>query len=457
MKSKVLVKLFQKKAKLRVKSRMNVPETEKIIGVETFFTHSVGVGGKLRTIVEDFIVEEISKYPPPLENGRYTIARVTDKNWETNQLVRELSNVLHVSRKRISFAGTKDKRALKSRLMSFYKIPVDKLSDIKIKDVKIENVYSSDHAVKIGELLGNKFEIKVRDIVRDVTKKNIQSIASIIERHSGFPNFYGIQRFGITRPITHVVGKHIVNADFEEAVMSYIANPIAGEDKDTYCLRELLQKTYDFSEALACYPDNLSFEKAILNKLVLDSEDFVNALKELPKNLLTMFIYAYQSYLFNRILSERIKRKLPLNKAVVGDIILPFRKNVIEETPVNVRENNIEKVNLQISRGRAFITGLLIGNDSEFSEGEMGEIEHKIIEEEKIDPRDFIIPEIPYLSSSGSRRSLLAPIRNLEYKLEKDELNPDKLLLNLKFELLKGCYATSLLREFMKADDIRSY
>jgi len=29
--------------------------------------------------------------------------------------------------------------------------------------------------------------------------------------------------------------------------------------------------------------------------------------------------------------------------------------------------------------------------------------------------------------------------------------------LNLKFELRKGCYATSLLREFMKADDIRSY
>jgi tRNA pseudouridine13 synthase len=124
---------------------------------------------------------------------------------------------------------------------------------------------------------------------------------------------------------------------------------------------------------------------------------------------------------------------------------------------VKVRENNLEKVNFQVSKGRAFIAGLLIGSDSEFSEGEMGEIEHKIIEEEKIDPRNFIIPDIPYLSSSGSRRPLLATVKNLEYKLEEDELNPRKLLLNLKFELLKGCYATSLLREFMKADDIRSY
>jgi tRNA pseudouridine13 synthase len=294
---------------------MKFLEVEKNIGIETFFTRAGGVGGKLRTIPEDFIVEEISKYPPSSENGRYTIARVTDKNWETNHLVRELSNVLHVSRKRISFAGTKDKRALKSRLMSFYKISRDKLSSINIKDVKIEDIYSSDYAVKIGGLLGNKFEIKVRDIFRDVSKKDIKSTASLIELHGGFPNFYGIQRFGIIRPITHVVGKHIVNADFKEAAMSYIANPMKGEDEDIYRLRERLQKTYDFSEALSSYPDTLSFEKAILNKLVVDPEDFVNALKELPKNLLTMFIYAYQSYLFNRILSERIKRKLPLTKS----------------------------------------------------------------------------------------------------------------------------------------------
>ena len=59
----------------------------------------------------------------------------------------------------------------------------------------------------------------------------------------------------------------------------------------------------------------------MLNKLVVDSEDFIGALKELPKNLLTMFVYAYQSYLFNKKLSRRIQKKLTLNAAVVGDII----------------------------------------------------------------------------------------------------------------------------------------
>ena len=128
-----------------------------------------------------------------------------------------------------------------------------------------------------------------------------------------------------------------------------------------------------------------------------------------------------------------------------------------ENEMILVTDSNIEKVNKQITKNKAFVSGLLLGSDSKFSSGEMGEIEHKIVEEEKIDPRDFIIPEIPFLSSSGSRRPLLAPVNNLEFELIKDDFYRDKLALKLKFELRKGSYATSLLREFMKSDDISSY
>jgi tRNA pseudouridine13 synthase len=85
----------------------------------------------------------------------------------------------------------------------------------------------------------------------------------------------------------------------------------------------------------------------------------------------------------------------------------------------------------------------------------MGEIEREIIDEEKIDYRDLIIPDIPYISSKGSRRAILAQFRNLNYYFKKDDLGND--FVNIKFELTKGCYATSLLREFMKAENIRDY
>jgi tRNA pseudouridine13 synthase len=436
---------------------MKVLGTEKNIGIETFFTPFEGVGGKLRSIPEDFVVREASNYPSEKENGIFTIADVTATNWETNLLVRELSNWLHISRQRIGFAGTKDKRAKTTRLMSFYNIPIDKLSEVKIKDVEIENIYTSGHPIKIGNLIGNIFEIIVRNIDRKIKSDCVKDVASFIVKYGGFPNFYGVQRFGVVRPITHVVGKYIVKSDFEKAAMSYIANPMEGEDEESYLLREQLEKTYDFSEALKSYPNKLNFEKAILNKLVVNPKDFVGALKELPKNLLTMFVYAYQSYLFNRILSERIRKKLPLNEAIAGDIVLPIKKGVIDQNYIMVRENNIEKVNKQISKSKAAISGVLFGSDSVFSDGEMGEIEHKIIDSEKIDPRDFIIPDITYISSLGSRHLLLAFIKGLDFKLIADELNKDKRALILKFELQKGCYATSLLREFMKTDNIRNY
>jgi tRNA pseudouridine13 synthase len=434
---------------------MRILDFEYKIGIEVFLTQYEGIGGKLRTIPQDFVVDEISKYPNEKKDGNYAIAEVSAINWETNHLIKELSDKLHISRKRISFAGTKDKRSKSKRLMSFFKISNDDLNGFNLKDVEIKYLFQTDKPVRIGNLIGNKFDINIRGI-KNINADIIENIYSYIKGNGGFPNFYGIQRFGVIRPITHIVGRYIVNGDFEKAVMAYIGNPMKGEDELSYRLRSELEETLDFSSALKSYPNHLSFEKSMLNKLVVDSNDYVGALNELPRNLLTMFIYAYQSYLFNKIISKRLSKNIPLNRAVIGDIIYPLKKNEIEIREIPVTKLNIEKVNREINRGKAFVTGLLFGSHSNFSKGEMGEIEKNIIEKEKIDHRDFIIPEIPFLSSKGSRRSILALVNNLTYSMKNDNIS-DINYVNIKFELSKGCYATSLLREFMKSDDIKNY
>lgn len=436
---------------------MKSSDFEKNIGIETFFTDHVGIGGKLRTSPEDFIVNEIFLYPKKVENGCFTIAEVSSKNWETHRLVRELSKRLKISQKRICFAGTKDKRACSTQLMSFNNVLEDELSSIKIKDAALKDIYRSDKPIRLGNLLGNRFEITVRNIGKTIQSEQIDMIASYLERHGGFPNFYGVQRFGVIRPITHIVGRHIIHGDFESAVMDYIANPIEGEDEETYRLRDNLHRSRDFSKALQSYPDVLNFEKAMLNRLVVAPDDFVGALQELPKNLLLMFVNAYQSFLFNKMLSERIQKNIPLNEAVIGDIVAPLRKSAIDDQYIMVTKVNIEKVNKQIIKNKAVVTGLLLGCDSVFSKGEMGEIEQAVIEQEKIDYRDFIIPKVPFLSSRGTRRSVLGRINKIDWKLHKDTLQSDKQAVTLKFELQKGCYATSLLREFMKSENARDY
>jgi len=253
------------------------------------------------------------------------------------------------------------------------------------------------------------------------------------------------------------VGKYIVQGEFEKAAMTYIGNPMKGENETTYALRAELEKTRDYAKAFHSYPQALNFEKAMLNKLIQNPSDFIGAFKELPKNLLMMFVNAYESLVFNKILSERIRRNLPIHQAVIGDIIYPMRKNSIVNEIIPVTTSNIDKVNAQISKKKAVVTGLLVGYDSMYADGEMGKIEHAVIDAQKIDPRDFIIPEIPFLSSSGLRRPLLALLPSLEWTLHTDEYTMDRQALTMHFELQKGCYATSLIREIMKSQDPRNY
>jgi tRNA pseudouridine13 synthase len=436
---------------------MKTPDFEHQIGIETYSIHKPGVGGKIRVRIDDFHVTELFLYPPKKDNGHFTIAEVSARNWETHTLVNEIASRLHFSQRRISFAGNKDKRAWSTQLMSFERLAPEHLSQLNIKDVSFENIYQSDVPVRIGDLLGNRFEITVRNIDSAILPEQIKTLISPLETWGGFPNFYGIQRFGVIRPITHLVGKYIVQGEFEKAAMTYVAHPMSGENETTYALREELEKTRNYAKAFQTYPDALNFEKAMLNKLLQNPNDFIGAFKELPKNLLLMFVNAYESILFNKILSERIRRKIPIHHAIVGDIICPVRKNIVTNDFIPVRDANLDKVNKQISKKKAVVSGLLIGCDTVFAEGEMGEIEHAIIESEKIDPRDFIIPEVPFLSSSGTRRPLLALLPSLEWKLHVDELQEENQALTLRFDLQKGCYATCLLREIMKSNDPKNY
>lgn len=437
---------------------VSVPSFEHEIGIDVFFTSPPGIGGKLRVHPEDFMVVERFLYPPQIDFGRFTIAEVRSVNWETHLLVRAFARQLHISQNRIGFAGTKDKRSVSTRLMSFTDIPAEQLRQVHLKDVNVHNVYTSDRMVQLGDLYGNQFRIIIRDIDTEITLDDVKTIIDSIIAASGFPNFFGVQRFGVIRPVNHNIGKCIVQGDFQSAVNWYVGHPHMGESEETYRVREAFDKTSDCKQALAEYPDQLTFEKAILNKLVVAPQDFVGALTALPKKLLMLFINSFQSYLFNKILSARIAAHMPLNQAVIGDVVLPKKNDVIiEDEYISVVESNIPKVNAQLLNYKGFVSGILFGSDPIFAQGTMGNLERTIIEQEQISNHDFIVPDIPFLSSSGSRRAVLVPLSHITYEFSPDSLFPNKQCLELRFELPKGCYATSLLREIMKSPQAQNY
>lgn len=426
---------------------------EALIGLEVYFSEARGIGGRLKRSPEDFLVDEVSSYPERNGSGPYTIAKVTAHNWEMNRLVRELSKALGISREGIGFAGTKDKRAITSQLMSFL-APVDRVEGLSVHQVRVEGAYPSKKALAIGDLIGNRFHIRVTntDLKGEDLTASLDSTAASLQQLGGYPNFFGVQRFGAVRPVTHEVGKWIVKGDFERAVMTYAGNPVPQEGEGTQEARRRLDERRDFQEALDYFPRTLTFERMVIGHLARNPQDYAGAIQVLPPNLQMMFVHAYQSYLFNLMVSERVRRGLPLDRPLVGDVVLPVDRQGLPDHDhgVPVTAKNLDLVERQVRNGRAYVGGVLYGSDSRLSEGEMGEIERKIIEREKLEAKDFMVPQLHQCSSKGSRREVLGMVKDLRY-----EVNEDGILFS--FQLNKGCYATSLLREFMKKGELMDY
>ena len=405
----------------------------------------------IRQLVDDFAVEEITNRVETT-NGKYLIAELTKRNWDTHRLIRELSRILRVSQDRFGWAGTKDKRALTKQRISIWDMSEEELSRVRLKDVELTPVGRSNKKISLGDLWGNRFKITIRDIALSVdeTLDRVKNITRELEK--GAPDFFGVQRFGENRPVTHVVGEAMAKGNFKDAALTYIARPFPDETEDIRHARKYVQDTGDFKGGLKIYPLRLQFERAMMNYLIAHPDDHVGAFRVLSPNLQKMFLHAYQSYIFNIILSRRIEAGLSINEAYDGDVVC-FKNEVgMPDTSrlQKVTLDNLEGINNLIGRGRAFVTAPLVGYDTRFSEGRQGEIERDIIRELNIDTEGFKVSGMPEIASKGLRREIVMHVKP-EFLVMEDEVNEGKTKVVLEFTLPKGSYATVVLREYMKA------
>ncbi|WP_316560068.1 tRNA pseudouridine(13) synthase TruD [Methanimicrococcus stummii] len=441
---------------------INVPALENEIGINLYSTTTAGVSGVLRYQPTDFIVREISNYPYEEndvidKNRKYLMVEVTKENWDTNHFLKAYSSALGISHKRITYAGTKDKRAVTVQKMSLYDVTKEQVENVHLKDVSVRVLGRSQQPIGLGDLEGNQFQIVIRniDLPEAEAKAAAEKTTADILKAGGVPNFFGIQRFGSRRPVTHHVGEDLLKGDLEKAILRYVSEVYPDEPEETKNVRRYIAETNDFKGGVLQFPDYLGHEKALLNHLIARPGDFKGAFMVLPKNLYTMFIHAYQSWLFNRIICERLKNGLSLNQAVVGDIVCYRAK---DKTPdpsrlEKVDEDNIDGINGLLKRGRAFITAPLFGSVTPFADGIPGEIECRLIEETGFTPEDFKMPAFPEVASKGLRKEILLEVEP-NVLVAADDLNEGKTKLTLEFKLPKGSYATTVLREYMKTNPL---
>lgn len=411
------------------------------MGLRSYLTHQPGIGGKLRTEPEDFVVIETGDPPPNVPEGVHAAARIRLRNWETNRFVRVAAQKLGIHHEQVGFAGMKDKRAVTEQWFSFKSPPEDLAKLASLEDVQVLEAHRTRKAHFAGAHEGNEFRLRVREV--RASRADVEAIAETIRSEGGVPNFFGPQRFGgHFRPITHLVGKALVAGDLEEAVRLYVGHPMAGEREEAQSARRIYEETRDPAAALAAYPSQLDPERAILHRLTQRPGDWRYAIQALPHNLLQLFVHAHQSWLFNLVLSARLEAGLGLRTAHVGDLVIIAGEDGTR--PVAVRDANRERVQRELERGRASLTAPLVGLTTPMAQGQPGDIERTVLAEQGIDARSFRVRELPEVKSEGRRRSILQDVAAMSLAWE----GPDPVF---GFRLGRGSYATVVLREFMKS------
>ncbi len=407
------------------------------LGMRYYASETEGIGGVLRTTAEDFRVDEIAVDVG--NEGPYLICRLEKRDWELQHAVKELAKRLGISHRRIGWGGTKDRHAVTTQLISLYNVTPEQIAEIRMKDITLEVLGHSQHALSLVSLKGNRFAIVIRELEGCDPADQVASVTRTVE--TGLPNYYGIQRFGVIRPLTHLVGEYILKGDFESAVTTYIGKQCPDEPEEIGTARNAFFTSRDPAAALHDFPVPLSYERAMLHHLVANPLDYQGALQVLPPKLLSMFVSAFQSYLFNCALSVRFDDGLGLNEPAPGDrlIFLNGREDV-------VTTGNRTLAGRHIERGRCRIALFMPGSLDD--EKGIDPVTGALLRERRITAEDF------GRAQSFVRTRFNGALRPISLSTDV-EANLEGGTLMLDFTLPPGHYATTVCREYMKTDPLK--
>jgi len=391
-----------------------IPNLDSQIGIAVYSTEFNGIGGKIRVEPENFQVTEIiSQRAQTSINDQegYAVYKLKKKTIDTNHA---LSDVFRKKGIRLKSLGLKDASAITEQFVCSGNKgkPIENFSTDKYS---LEKIGFVKKPLSKKDMILNHFKIKISECSDDLHS---------FTEYDKILNFYGYQRFGSKRPVTHLIGKAILQRDFKKAVELILSFTSPYDSKENTEIREKLSDKANYEKYFDQVPHQMDIERIVLKEMI-EHDNAIRALRSIQVSLRRFYIQAYQSFLFNQSLSSAFSDGENLFEAQPSDVCFDFHGIIGKYVKGLDQRLALPFIGYSYYKKTRF--------DYQIS---------KILEQEEITPKDFFIKEMQEVSSEGGFRQ--AAIHCSNYSSCEN---------TVEFSLSRGSFATILLREIMKPKD----
>lgn len=249
---------------------------------------------RLKVIPEDFLVEEEIGVPPT--GDRFLLYRVHKRAVTTLDVQAQMSRLLHLPLSAVSFPALKDQDAVAIQYATVCGQGPQRLEG---EGFVAERMGRLARPLSPSDLTGNRFTVTVRDLSPEEAALLGRRLDEAAEE--GVPNYFDRQRFGSRTTRGDFPGRRILQRDAEGALRAYLAERMVGDPPAVQAFkREASVRWGDWRTLIeiAPRPSNI---RSVLTFLCDHPTDFRRALNLVTPRLLSLYLSAYQSFLWNCI------------------------------------------------------------------------------------------------------------------------------------------------------------
>jgi tRNA pseudouridine13 synthase len=397
---------------------------------------------KIKVRPEDFVVQELATLKVSDRVQAWQIFRLIKTEWDTFDLVDLLSRRLKIPKKDIRFGGIKDRFAHTEQLISIRnrgRQPQAIEAEARDKRFNLTLVGYSPAPMSARSVRSNRFTVTIRSIHQADLERYVYN-AGLVSRW-GLPNYYDEQRFGSARHGQGFMGREIFLGRREEALRLFF-QPCGHDDRKSRALKSCVVQNW--GNWRHCLPLAFGEYRRILAYLSEHQRAFHRALSLIDRRFLLFVLNAYQSLLFNRILSEYLtvfgaEHGLQLDRHVYRWGTFLFFKELSEGLVRRLKETTLP----------------VPGWDSRIRDPVVQRITSTVLEQEGIELRDLKIRQMSGMYVNGIERpALMVPENFNVVDIEDDELYENKKKMTLEFSLPRGGYATLVLKRLCAGGNV---